>query len=414
MKIGTPRRQSGAGICNNPFARIHIPNWQTIDEALLFVIFLACSSPARFYIGPFVMGYAEPAVLVFILWRVLSGQRTSGSRKISGRGLLLGFWSAVIWIAVLWVLANNWSDRREGLFGWVLSAALLTVLLLQPPKNWGRIAILFVLASLPNLLVALYQRLMGIGIAPKDFIGWNTQTASTRPVMGFFGHPNDLATYLYWPFLLSVGLAINQKRWRRLLLFAIALFCGLILFWSVSRTILVTLCFVAFFTFLLLLVHRRRVFFLLAFLGFLAAAIAVIWIVHTQSATWISDILSGRPAIWQLTTRTIFSDPFLLPLGYLSIPPPSLPLLWIPHNIYLLAWLNYGIVGLLLLVVLVVYILFSGWQRYDTLRKNGPAALLWVGMAGLFLVNGLASLYFHENYLLLTFVSVLVLWVGLQ
>ena len=396
-----------------PFTRLALPSRQTIDEILLFLIFLACSIPARYFVGPYVMGFAEPATLIFLAWRFLSRSRSAEKKISRGSILIIGFWIATIWIAFLWVLANNWNDRREGLLGWALAAALLTVLLTQPPKNWKRVAFLFVLASFPNLIAAAYQRLMGIGLGPKDLTGWY-QGGTTKPVMGFFGHPNDFAVYLYWPFLLSIGLAIDQTRWRRVFLCATTLYSGLMLFWSLSRTILATLCFVALFTLFLLLIRKRRIFVLAASLIFGAAVIAVLWVIQTHSAAWINDILSGRPYYWQLALQSILSDPLLMPLGYLAIPPPGLALLWAPHNIYILAWLNYGVVGLLLLVSLAGYILHWGWQRYDALRKNAPAALLWVGMAGLFLVNGLASLYFQETYILLTFVSVLAIWIGLQ
>jgi hypothetical protein len=89
---------------------------------------------------------------------------------------------------------------------------------------------------------------------------------------------------------------------------------------------------------------------------------------------------------------------------------PSINIWWLPHNIYTLAWLEFGIPGLLLLIGWGGLFLYTGWKRYENLRTHFSAGILWAGIAGLFLINGMASLYFHESYVILNFLCVSALW----
>jgi O-antigen ligase len=232
-------------------------------------------------------------------------------------------------------------------------------------------------------------------------------------VIGLFGHSNDFSVYLFWPFVLSLGLAIERRKWQRIFFVFFTVLCALILYWTVSRTVLLTVVGVVFCFLLLVLFRRKRFFALTLLLLFGLGVIGVLLILQTKSAAEINYFLSGRPELWRLALEPIFADPLLLPLGYLAVPPSSLNIIWLPHNIYLYAWLNYGVVGFLLLAGLAGFVLITMWKQYNMLRKSPLAAFLWIGLAGLLLVNGLASLYLHENYILLTFTSILAIGIGL-
>jgi O-antigen ligase len=388
---------------------IRRPDLQTVDECLFFLLFLAFSIPFRFPFGSYTIGLAEPVTLVFILWRLLALKTSADGVYPSRSRVVKGFWIFAAWIAVVWVLSNDWKDRREALLGWGLAAALITVLLWKPPKDWRRIAILFVVTALPNIIAGILQYFLGIGMPPKDLSGWRNADATIHPVVGFFGHSNDFAVYLYWPFVLSLGLALEGGKKSRIFFGVIAVLSALIIYWTVSRTIILTIIVLGFVFLLMLCIRRRKLFggILLAIAGFAAAGVVII--TQTRSAASINVLLSGRWEFWRQIMNVILSDPLLLPAGYLGVPPADFNILWLPHNIFLYAWLNYGFVGLFLLIGLIVYIVRIGWKRYDSLRTSFFPSLLWLGMSTLLLVNGLASLYLHENYIILTFICILAI-----
>lgn len=394
--------------------RSRLPGMQTIDEIFFFFLFLAFSIPFRFPLGSFTIGLAEPFTFVFILLRfwIIKAQREDLTART--RFLVAGFWMFAGWLGFLWVLANNWKDRREALLGWVLAAALITVLLRKPPKDWRRIAILFVVAALPNMIVGILQHFLGIGMTPKDFSGWAwNASVTTIPVIGFFGHSNDFAVYLFLPLVLSLGLALERIKGQRVLFGLLAIFFALILYWTVSRTVMVTAAGVILCFLLIVLIRKRRIFAWSILGGLGLSVISLLLILQTQSAAVVNYFLSGRPELWRQALAPIFADPWLLPVGYLAVPTADLNIFWLPHNIYIYAWLNYGIIGFFFLLSLSGFILFTFWKQYDLLRSLPLAAFLWIGMIGLLLLNGLASLYLHENYILLTFTSILAIGIGL-
>ena len=114
--------------------------------------------------------------------------------------------------------------------------------------------------------------------------------------------------------------------------------------------------------------------------------------------------------LWNEGLQIIFSDKYLLLFGYLSIPRVSI--WWLPHNIYTLSWIEFGVPGFLLLISLGVFFLYAEWKRHGELRSRLPDAVLWAGMAGLFLINGITSLYFHEAYVIINFICVAAIWVA--
>jgi hypothetical protein len=386
-----------------------IPTW--VDDVFLFLLFLCFGTSLRFSVGPFTLGLAEPAAFAFILWKLTTEPASPGLVRFRVSGILYGFTAAAIWISLLWVMSNDWRGRANGITGWILAAALMSVLFRKPPRDWQRVAVLLVLAAIPNLVICILQHFLGIGMPPKNLLGWN-QDASLHPVIGLFGHSNDLAVYLYWPLMLSAGLAIRNRGWRRNFFAAVGLVCCVILYWSLSRTVLVTMGVVGVSTALFYALRNRRAFTASMAAGAGLTVTGVILLLATQSTKFINTLLSGRPALWNRALAPILHDPILLPFGYLAVPPPSLPIGWLPHNIFIYAWLNFGWPGLFLLCGLIVYILRFGWQRYNLLRSNPFLGVMWLALLGMLLVNGLASLYLHENYIVLYFASLLAVWVG--
>ncbi len=389
---------------------IPIRRLQTLENIFLFALFLSCTIPYAVAAGVTVISPAEIFAGLFILWRWTVGGVEPAKLSRGVRRLIWGFRCFAIWTGVLWLFSRNSFDRRGMFLAWTLAALLLECLLRSPWIDGKRIASLFVWAALPTVVWGALQHALGIGLAPKDLAGWGIN-ASSFPITGFFGHSNDLAAYLYWPLLVCVGLVLALKSRARIAFALLAFLYAVVMFWTISRTTFLALAFVAVIATLALLIRRRSIFLLAVATGAGLTAIAITWIITTIPRAQIDSVLSGRLELWNRGLHLILSDKFLLPFGYSlnsTIKNPNI--WWLPHNIYSLAWLEFGWPGILGLIGLGGYLIYSGWKRYDDLRRQFLTVVLWAGLTGLFVVGGMADLYFHEPYVILIFICVLALW----
>jgi hypothetical protein len=400
------------GIAGIPLPRTQAAILESVEYVLLFLLFFFCSTPYRITFNSFSIGLAELAALIYILWRWTTGGRKDEKREHAARWWIRGLSALAVWSGVVWILSVNWEARRTITSDWLLAVLVFLCLLRSPVKDWKRIALLLILAALPSLILGGWQHALGIGLAPKDLTGWG-EDASSYPVSGLFQHSNDLAVYLYWPVLLSTGLSFAYQTRKRLIFAALAVLFGLILYWTISRSTLITLAFLAVLLPFLLFLPRRRDFLLVLAAGAAIAALVLVWILLTHSIDQINLLLSGRLNLWDRALQFIKRDPLFLPFGYLTIPPEWVRIFWLPHNIYLLFWIEYGWMGILLMAGAAVLLLREGLTRYEKLRSNRPAAVVWLGLAGIFFINGLVSLYFHETHFILLFISITAIWISL-
>lgn len=389
---------------------IPIGRLETVELMILFALCLSCTIPYTVLAGSFTISTAEIFAWLFILWRWTVGGAETAKLDRGIRWLIRGFRIFAIWAGILWLSSGDWIDRRGMFVRWVLAALLFECLLRRPWNHWKRLAAVFVWAALPVVIWGVLQHVMGVGLAPKDLSGWG-RNASSFPITGFFGHSNDLAVYLYWPLLVSAGLASSFRSWRRVIFILLTLLYSLVMYWTISRSTLLAIIFVAVLTVLVVLIRRRRIFLVAVIAGAILTALAIAWVFLTIPLDRINHTLSGRLDLWNQGLQLILSDKFLLPFGYnLSASSGNPSIWWLPHNIYTLFWLEYGWPGILVLIGLAIYFLYSGWKRYDSLRSHFPTAVLWTGMVGLFLINGMGSLYFHETYVVITFLCVTAVW----
>jgi O-antigen ligase len=405
MTISNPPSRDRSGTL-----QIHPSILGKIEYTLFFLLFLSCSSPYRIWAGNFSVGLSEIGAWVFIFWRWMTGERAEEETERTARWLTRGLRVIVVWAGILWLVSADWAGRREMFYQWLLAALVFSAMLRSPVRDSKRLALLFILAALPNAFLGAVQHLSGIGLAPKDFSGWNAG-AAFFPVYGFFGHSNDLAVFLYWPFLLAAGLAVCRRGWSRLPYALFAVLIGLALYWTISRSTLLTLGAAAVILALMYFLPRRKAFLAAMAAGLGTGVLLLAGIFLTQNLYRIDRILSGRLDLWSSALQVITSDPAWLPFGYLSIPPAGRSVFWLPHNIYLLSWMEFGWPGLVLLIGMAAFFLYDGMKRYAGLRRHPSAACLWAGLAGLFLVNGMASLYFHEPYVVVNFICVAVIWI---
>ncbi|MFN2300103.1 MAG: O-antigen ligase family protein [Anaerolineales bacterium] len=376
---------------------------------MLFLLFFACSTPLRITYNSFSIGVSQLAAYAFILWRAIAGGIKQEKAEQNARWLIRGISALALLAGILFLLSSNWDMRRSMALDWLAAGLVFLCLLRSPIADWKRMAWLFVLAALPNVILGGLQHIAGIGLAPKDFSGWGAD-ASGSPVFGLFQHSNDLAVFLYWPFLAVIGLAYACRGWKRIASIVLAAFFGLIIYWTISRSILITLLLLVVLFLLVSLLPQRKWFARVCAAACAIGCLGFVWIAATHSTAEINTILSGRLDLWNRTASLIGQDKLLLPLGYIELPPENTQIYWIPHNIYLLFWILYGWLGPILLAGAGILLLRAGWIRYEQLRSQKPAVILWLGIAGIFLIDGMVSLYFHEAYFILNAVCIIAIW----
>jgi hypothetical protein len=381
------------------------------DGLLLFSLFLALSSPFEMGFGWTTFAVAEPMILLLIVW-CLFIRRFDRERDGSSDTLWLPVSAGFsVWAGFLWFLADNWKDRTPVLHALLLGIPLFYLLhryFLKSEGDWKNVASLFILSAVPNVLLGFFQHVNGIGIAAKSILGWGGQ-ATNIPISGFFYHPNDFAVYLYWPLVFAAGLCIQSGRWRRLFYGCFVIISCLELYWSGSRSTILTLaiCIVALLLLLWLRQKRSFVLGMAALTGI--AALGLAWVIRNflPPGYSLSMVMSGRDVHWIQVIGFIVNSIALLPIGYLHIP---YPLEYQPHNIYLMAWFYYGWPGVILVLGFAWQVIRVWLKKYSILRVNLMLAVLWTGMAGFFFINGMAILYFHEPFFMLAFVCVAAMW----
>jgi hypothetical protein len=396
---------------STPLAQTRRTGREFVEYALLGILFLACSISYPVNINNYSFYPVEWAAVVYILWRLVAGR---AGRALEKRDwyVLLGVAVVVALSGLVWFIAVNWRERTNLLFAWVLGAIFLASIFqsVRAGDIDGRVvAVLFVIAALPNSAVATFQHFTETALRGKDWLGWSWRK-HTYPVTGLFGYANEMAVYQYWPLILSAGLMIQYKRLARVVFGLLAVWFGVVLYWTMARVALVTAgaAFVLILVFMLF--RSRKTFALLVGSGMLFVGGLALWILPTLS----TRVLSDRFALWGRTIKLILKDPYYLGLGYFSSWVHSKPVFWLPHNVFLFAWMYVGWGGVLLLGAFAAYLIFLGWRHYSAIRQFPLGATLWIGLGVFLLINGMASLYLHEVYHIFAFIIILALWWGLR
>ena len=405
----------GTATAHNPDPHPAPRAFLILDSLFLFIMFLSWTTPLGIPNLSADFTFPEITVFLYILWRVatLPGEKpTSGKLKTV---LLWGLWLSLVWIVLIWLSAPNWRDRRSPLIDWILAVSLFTLFVRIPPKHRHGLklmAILFALSAIPNALAGIHQHFWGSGLRNKDLLGWNWR-AESSPIKGFFSSPNDLAIYMFWALMLSLGIARGERRWNtlRIVFSILTVMFGLTLYWTYSRLALLGAgCAVAG-IFLMPWLPKKRMLWLASAVPVVAAGI-VFWI---STFYPIRKLFSRRLVLWERTIHVLFQEPSRAAFGYLSTEPLRGPLSvwWIPHNIYLLAWMEFGIPGFLGLAALAFFVLACCWSLYEHLRENPLPAALSAGMLGMLFIIGIGSLYLYEGFTLFIFFALLGLWTNL-
>jgi O-antigen ligase len=273
--------------------------------------------------------------------------------------------SAGLIVMVVWTFASSLWSREPGLAltaaqSWTLNAVLVPIVFtaLKTPKDFGRV---FGVFAIGTLISALYGVVGTASVA---------ETPEAYRLAGAGINANQLGGVLIIGTVFAGILAARRQTAGRGIWLAIAIFCGVALAYTLSRGALVgmAVCLIV----APFLAGRGRRLPILA--GGLLALMAVVLsiavlIPSTETKRLFSDASgSGRTDIWQVGVRMVKDNPVLgvgaanfqentirytLQKGVIQDDYFLVDLPKVPHNIYLQAWAELGVIGLVLFLGLV-------------------------------------------------------------
>jgi O-antigen ligase len=204
------------------------------------------------------------------------------------------------------------------------------------------------------------------------------QKALASPAMGFFEHPNSLATFLILALMVNLG----WLREKGHLIFKIssAILILLALIWTYSKAQLLVFALLFGIFWLSQIIRSRRIFLILSITLLIIGSILFFILMNTFPDLF--GTFFWRVDLWKSALFTLSENPGTLLIGNGDTSFAQIAIWPQPHNIYLDFALNYGLVGLLFLIGLGVIMVITGLSafRNGALRESPIAMALWLAI----------------------------------
>jgi hypothetical protein len=299
---------------------------------------------------------------------------------------VLMLWS--LWGVISWFVSHDWAYGTNEMRWVFLSLIAYLILRTMGAEDKNKTVKTFLLVSVGIACVADIQALTDLFLPPftmlptKVFYISPTLQFSHAVAVGFFRHPNAFGAYVYWPCLLSLGLATVPKT-RRWGIIGFGFF-GISLFLSYYRTLLLGAGFAVIIFFLLRARLSPRKWIIL-FLGacFVGALAFLGFYLLNRNSSFFSNF-NFRINQW-INALPIFAAS---PLTFIFGSGTQIAQSWNtglarsdPHNAYLYMLVHYGLPGLLIYLGIIWIILERGWRAYrlGAFRDQPLWGAFWVG-----------------------------------
>ena len=373
-----------------------------MDLAVL-ALFASASFQWEFGPDPLRIALVEPVALLVLIYLMISRDPAVDHPRLHN---LAWVWLVLAaWAALQWLVASDWRFAARDVRQLILAALLFAALLRRRDFDPRRAAWIAVGVAVASAMAADVQRLTGWFVPPfatvyyKDIL--TAPTGAGVPVaVGFFTNANVFAGFIFWPFLICVGLLTRGP--QRKLGGVLTVLLGLSLYWSLARGVIAGALLGTIFLVTILAVRRRWVAFgLLSALALLSAgAIVLIASIHPESGFFLT--LGLRRVLWDAALEMMRRTPSFLLSGvgahaidYLH----GFALLGRddPHNIYLYFLTHYGLAGLAAILLTAWAVVLNGWRALrETPMRPGPVwTAVFSGWVAL-LVMGMLDSYFID------------------
>jgi hypothetical protein len=369
---------------------------ESILSLFFLLLWLAPTVRWRVDLGSFSIALMEPVTLLVIGVLVLNKLSPGNRPKLYVNSFL-----AVLILFFMWILVSrpwdqNWSHGLSDVRDWGIPILTIVVLLSFVKHGWRKWLLLMIPIALLQSGIGIYQHITN-GFRPfaslqsiykLDFLAGSVPSFS----VGLFEHPNSLAVFLIVAIIVSLGWLIEQNGIKRKLFpAAVILFLSIILYWTYAKAEILVLALMLFLFLAIPYIRSSRIFIALS-LAILMTVLVVGWLainrwpVEFQSIWW-------RIGLWKSVFQVISTHPSILLWGNGDIAFAATAIWPQPHNLVFDTLLNYGLVGVFLLLILFILIIRYGTLSYKKgdLKRNPVLRAVWISLIGFFVIGVVES-----------------------
>ncbi len=367
---------------------------------LIVLLFFAPTVHYRVELGLFSFAVLEPITLMVVAV-FFSHQFITQKRIVILRDPIAHLFIAItLWAILVRPWSMDWKHGLSDIRDWAVPTLGFLALTSTVRCNWRRWIWVYIIIVWFNALFGIYQYLTDgfrpfVTAAAEQKTGFTVAPGANQLMLvsyaaGFFANPNGFAMYVFPGLMIGCGFLVQGG--NRLMKLTIVTTISLALYWSYAKaSLLVTAAVMPLFW-----IQRRlrSDYGLLAIIGAGAiAALAGLWIAVQVVPPIFLDTIWWRVGLWE-TAIEIFSErPSLIFTGNGMDQFASQAYHGQPHNLYLYMSLEYGLFGLIWVVVLGSHLFRRGLKlrRLDWEENEPLLSAIWLALLGYLCVGFVES-----------------------
>src|SRR3990172_7206781 len=399
-----------------------------MTQVLLFLIFLAPTIQYRVELPGFSFAVMEPVVLAASAILILGSRARKQPLVIPRTWPEIGLIAIGVWAILVRPWSSDWKHGLSDIRDWVIPIITFLTLLATVRHGWrNAVQILLAMIVLP-IFVGIVQRATGgfrpfispeaslkatpeseplpgedwipgrglhvcgyfenrallseIGALPEDAALAAPETRQAPGfALGFFAHPNSLGMMLAAGGMLAMGWALERRKVEE---WIVPVVVSLALYWTYDKT-----------AYAFLLVEIGAYFFLRRIHSL--KAVAAVVLVSTIAACLVFSRLPAsllltlcwRYGLWTTAFHQLSTAPLVLLVGNGMDAFRGLAYYSQPHNTYIYALLEYGLLGLAVVLGVVAWVAVAGWRdrRGGLWERDCVLPAMWLATLAFFAIG---------------------------
>ena len=399
-----------------------------MTQVLLFLIFLAPTIQYRVELPGFSFAVMEPVVLAASAILILGSRARKQPLVIPRTWPEIGLIAIGVWAILVRPWSSDWKHGLSDIRDWVIPIITFLTLLATVRHGWRNAVQILLAMIVLTSLVGIVQRATGgfrpfispeanlklpPGAVPPPGPSWGPVT-STNPcvrypqlallseqgvleedpaltaaaareappyAVGFFAHPNSLGMFLSAGFMLALGWAKQRRHLGGWLILGVI---GLALFFTYAKSSYAVLALGLGAYFLLRRIRSLKV--------IAAVALVLIPLAVLMLASLPVSVLNGlcwRYGLWTTAFHQLSTAPLVLLVGNGMDAFRGLAYYSQPHNTYIYALLEYGLLGLAVVFGVVAWVAVAGWRdrRGGLWERDCVLPAMWLATLAFFAIG---------------------------
>jgi hypothetical protein len=369
----------------------------SLKDLLIFLLFAAPTIQYRVELGAFSFALMEPIVLLVSVMLLIHQAVRYHRLSIPKEPFAFLFATLTLWAFTIRPWASNWQNGLSDVRDWAIPLLGFITLSTTIRRGWLKWITIFMILVWLNAWLGIYQHFTnsfrpfiselaayktGFTLSPEE-----NRLALASFAVGLFSHPNGFAMYLFAGLMVALGEFYKSSK-KLPFFIVIILPIALSLYWTYAKATLLVLAGLIPFTWLERRLSSNKTFWAFVSMG-LIAGLMIIWQITKYIPPALLVTFWWRIGLWNTGLITLGNFPHVLLFGNgLDIFANS-AYYGQPHNLYLYIVLQYGLPGLLIVILLALYILKKGnrLRRSGWMRSEPVLATLWLGLLGYFAIG---------------------------